>query len=366
MVKKREYEQRMARVKNAKLRLTCTICGEKAKLPCPCGTAQYCTVACQKVDWRERGHKKACPLCRTPCARTEAEQLARLRRHAENDVPEAIGALGSAYENATMGLKKSTKKAAKLYRRAVELGNVQSMTNLGALYAQGEGVKLDRRKATQLYRMASDGGSAMAAQNLGALIADGPRDARDHANCTLQNELGPAGRSVRLSFRRFQARALRSSQTGSAQSHSISSQFMEWKSHKGIFPFVGARNQRIGANHRLFYLEGLSPTICISRLIKASRLFQEAPGTQTLKLRWKKWLQVRIPAFKVCCFLHPTCAACPLALFSLVLVAKSKLHSFTSPASGLSSARTKIIFTNQFSIDSTGKIIFVRLYSLSE
>ena len=55
MVKKREYEQRMARVKNAKLRLICTICGEKAKLPCPCGTAQYCTVACQKVDWRERG-----------------------------------------------------------------------------------------------------------------------------------------------------------------------------------------------------------------------------------------------------------------------------------------------------------------------
>ncbi|KAH8057831.1 hypothetical protein JL722_6370 [Aureococcus anophagefferens] len=69
MVKKREYEQRMARVKNAKLRLTCTICGEKAKLPCPCGTAQYCTVACQKVDWRERGHKKVCKEIR---ARAEA------------------------------------------------------------------------------------------------------------------------------------------------------------------------------------------------------------------------------------------------------------------------------------------------------
>ena len=69
MVKKREYEQRMARVKNAKLRTLCSICSAKAKLPCPCGTAQYCTVACQKVDWRERGHKKVCKEIR---ARAEA------------------------------------------------------------------------------------------------------------------------------------------------------------------------------------------------------------------------------------------------------------------------------------------------------
>ena len=221
MVKKREYEQRMARVKNAKLRTLCSICSAKAKLPCPCGTAQYCTVACQKVDWRERGHKKfckeiraraeaptpppspprevfygpaprshadeirariaaeheaarlrreanpepkpvsarlgsrcpicmenwdvnfspvlrpcccrtvcqscekqigteACPLCRLPCARANAERLARLRRHVENDVPEAIATLGCAYRDAELGLVKSTKKAAKLYKRAVE------------------------------------------------------------------------------------------------------------------------------------------------------------------------------------------------------------------------------------------------------
>ena len=74
--KQKEYEERMARVKNAKLRLTCTICGAKAKLPCPCGTAQYCTVACQKVDWRERGHRTACKKIRderaAEAARAEA------------------------------------------------------------------------------------------------------------------------------------------------------------------------------------------------------------------------------------------------------------------------------------------------------
>ncbi|KAH8058727.1 hypothetical protein JL722_5959 [Aureococcus anophagefferens] len=76
MVKKREYEERMARAKNAKLRTLCTICSAKAKLPCPCGTAQYCTVACQRIDWRDRGHRTACKKIRddraAEAARAEA------------------------------------------------------------------------------------------------------------------------------------------------------------------------------------------------------------------------------------------------------------------------------------------------------
>ena len=38
--KQEEYAQKKARAKALKLRLTCTICGEKAKLNCPCGTTQ--------------------------------------------------------------------------------------------------------------------------------------------------------------------------------------------------------------------------------------------------------------------------------------------------------------------------------------
>jgi hypothetical protein len=38
--KQKEYEIKKARAKALKLRLTCTICGEKAKLNCPCGTTQ--------------------------------------------------------------------------------------------------------------------------------------------------------------------------------------------------------------------------------------------------------------------------------------------------------------------------------------
>jgi hypothetical protein len=274
MVKKREYEQRMARVKNAKLRTLCTICSAKAKLPCPCGTAQYCTVACQRIDWRDRGHRKACkkirderaaeaaraeappsppkevygpaprshadevrariaaeheaarlrreanpepeptsarygprcpvcfedwdvnesnvfrvcccrkvcrscqdkvgtgacPLCRVPHPKTDAEQLAQLRRHVENEVPEAITHLGSAYRHGLLGLVKSDKKAAKIYRRAVELGDVEAIVNLGILYATGSGVKLDKEKAERLFRMAADRGDAIAQSNLGFLL----------------------------------------------------------------------------------------------------------------------------------------------------------------------------------------------------
>jgi TPR repeat protein len=254
--------------------LTCTICGEKAKLNCPCETTQYCSKTCQKVDWRERGHREACkkiraaaaaraetptpppspprdvvygpaprshadearariaaeheaarlrreanperepasarfgsrcpicleewdvndpgvlrvcccrrvcrscedkignacPLCRLPRAKTNAEQLARLRRHVENEVPEAIAFLGDAYSLGRYGLVKSDKKAAKIYRRAVDLGNVDAMVFLGEMHEEGSGVKLDKKNAERLYRMAADRGDALAQNNVAFLL----------------------------------------------------------------------------------------------------------------------------------------------------------------------------------------------------
>ncbi|KAK7253351.1 hypothetical protein SO694_00001463 [Aureococcus anophagefferens] len=74
--KQREFEKVKARAKALRLRLTCTICGEKAKLNCPCGTTQYCSTDCQRIDWRDRGHRKACKKIRderaAEAARAEA------------------------------------------------------------------------------------------------------------------------------------------------------------------------------------------------------------------------------------------------------------------------------------------------------
>ena len=280
--KQREYEEKKARAKALQLRLTCTICGAKPRtlLNCPCGTTQYCSTECQRIDWRERGHRKACkkirseraaeaaraeaptsppspprdvfygpaprshadeirariaaeheaarvlreanpepeplsarygrrcpicleewdvnastmlricccrlvcrscedkigfkacPLCRLPRAKSNAEQLARLRRHVENEVPEAITFLGIAYRRGHSGLVKSDKKAAKIWKRAVELGDVDAMTHLGRLYVTGSGVKLDKKKAERLFRMAADRGDAVAQFNLAFLLED--------------------------------------------------------------------------------------------------------------------------------------------------------------------------------------------------
>jgi len=87
-----------------------------------------------------------------------------------SEVPEAISHLGSAYRFGQLGLVKSDKKAAKIWKRAVELGNVLAMVNLGFLYSTGSGVKLDKKKAEQLYRMAADRGNATAQTNLGTFL----------------------------------------------------------------------------------------------------------------------------------------------------------------------------------------------------
>ena len=64
----------------------------------------------------------------------------------------------------------SDKKAAKIYRRAGELGNVEAIVNLGNLYVTGSGVKLDKKKAERLYRTAADRGIALAQYNSGLLL----------------------------------------------------------------------------------------------------------------------------------------------------------------------------------------------------
>ena len=65
---------------------------------------------------------------------------------------------------------KSDKKAAKIWKRAVELGDVKAMSYLGLSYETGSGVKLDKKKAERLYRAAADRGDAFAQSNLGVLL----------------------------------------------------------------------------------------------------------------------------------------------------------------------------------------------------
>ena len=52
------------------------------------------------------------------------------------------------------------------YRKAADAGNAVAMTELGAMYARGEGVAQDGAEAIRWYRNAADAGDAVAMTTL--------------------------------------------------------------------------------------------------------------------------------------------------------------------------------------------------------
>lgn len=70
-------------------------------------------------------------------------------------------------------------EAAKWYRKAAGQGNSSAQVNLGAMYAEGQGVAQDFREALVWYREAAQQGDAVACFNLGAMYIEGQGVARD-------------------------------------------------------------------------------------------------------------------------------------------------------------------------------------------
>lgn len=104
--------------------------------------------------------------------------MARLRRHVENDSPNAILTLGSLYRSSDggqLGIVKNEKKAVKIFKRAAELGSLHAMICLASMFKTGSGVKPNRTKAMQLMRAASDRGYAEAQWDLARLLRDDER-----------------------------------------------------------------------------------------------------------------------------------------------------------------------------------------------
>ena len=134
----------------------------------------HLSCCCRRICWscEEKIGDAPCVLCGSPLPETDADVLAMIRRSVEDEVPEAIKHLGDQYRRGHLGLVKNAKKAAKIYKRAVELGNVDAMVCLGTMYRTGEGgFKIDKMKSIQLYRMAADRGSAVGQCNLGVHLS---------------------------------------------------------------------------------------------------------------------------------------------------------------------------------------------------
>lgn len=84
--------------------------------------------------------------------------------------------LGSCYMLGVGGVEKDVKKAAELYRRAAEGGNVEAMESLAFCYSKGEGVPKDESLAVLWTKRAAEGGAVDAQYRLGIMYAQGHTD----------------------------------------------------------------------------------------------------------------------------------------------------------------------------------------------
>lgn len=87
-------------------------------------------------------------------ARNYAEALRLYRLAADQGYPIAQSNLGAMYANG-QGVRRDDAEAVRLYRLAVDQGNAAAQTNLGWMYENGRGVPRDRSEAIRLYRLAA-------------------------------------------------------------------------------------------------------------------------------------------------------------------------------------------------------------------
>ena len=113
----------------------------------------------------------ACPLCRQPLPSSDAEVQAYVNPHVQREVPEALSYLGEMFEYGKNGYPKHAYVAALLYKRAVELGDVNAMARLASLFLRGEGVTADTEKALELNRQAAARGHSVAQINVARILS---------------------------------------------------------------------------------------------------------------------------------------------------------------------------------------------------
>ena len=92
---------------------------------------------------------------------------------------ESVFILASNYEYGR-GVPLNLKKAAELYRRASNLGNVKAKFFLGNMYRDGRGVKRNYSTAIELYTESAEGGNTRAMCALARMYIDGRGVKRDY------------------------------------------------------------------------------------------------------------------------------------------------------------------------------------------
>jgi TPR repeat protein len=172
----------------------------------PCGVVTYCSVECQRKDWR-REHKVACPLIARATfhvamesalkgdagscvfvglcyitgrhvGKDEGEAFRWMKRAAEAGDATAQCNLGISYANG-IGVAADRVEAIRWCKRAAEAGVTQAQYNLGTCYADGIGTTADPVEAFRWFKRAAEAGYAQAQYNLGVCYAKGDGVAAD-------------------------------------------------------------------------------------------------------------------------------------------------------------------------------------------
>ena len=110
--------------------------------------------------------KGLCPFCRTPYAKSDEEQIKRVKKLMEKGNANAFFILAGKYACGTRGLPRDRVKANELYLKAGELGCADAYFNLGNVY-NGRGVEIDKKKSIFYYERAAMNGNVIARYNLG-------------------------------------------------------------------------------------------------------------------------------------------------------------------------------------------------------
>jgi TPR repeat protein len=125
-----------------------------------------------RLIWAVLWLAPALQLLGQPHTNAPQEHFEAIRDRVQKGDPEAMLLLAARYTDGD-GVPRDLIKAARLHRKAAELGLAQAQCLVGVDYANGAGVKMDRDEAVRWFRRAADQGSAGAQYNLALCYASG-------------------------------------------------------------------------------------------------------------------------------------------------------------------------------------------------
>ena len=160
--------------------LICSVCGEKSAVRCSkCLGAFYCSVPCQKKDWKT--HKVICKNAEKVKKSYEAlgwRTVEEIDAKLEED--RKLAELGDALGQYNMGLSYSyglgvgvdKVESIKWYRLAANQGHVKAQYNLGCAYFNGDGVDIDKVEGMKWIKLAAKNGCTQANKLLESLTEE--------------------------------------------------------------------------------------------------------------------------------------------------------------------------------------------------